>query len=137
MDYYRKKFYNKDTKEFKENAPKHILMLDFSGQELEKLCKGDKMMEKFKENVDALNDNSTVINFLTKEEEERIQKEAYMREGYENGIETGEKNGIKIGRKEERLALAKKMINKNININDIAEITNLSLEELQKLQKAA
>ena len=98
MNYYRKKFYNKDTKEFKENAPKHILMLDFSGQELEKLCKGDKMMEKFKENVNALNDNSTVINFLTKEEEERIQKEAYMREGYENGIEAGEKNGIKIGK---------------------------------------
>ena len=65
------------------------------------------MMEKFKENVNALNGNSTVTNFLTKEEE-RIQKEAYMREGYENGIETGEKNVIKIGRKEEKTDLAKK-----------------------------
>lgn len=38
MDYYRKKFYNKNTKEFKKDAPKHLLMLDFGGKELEKQC---------------------------------------------------------------------------------------------------
>lgn len=125
MDYYRKKFYNKNTKEFKKDAPKHLLMLDFGGKELEKLCKGDKMMEKFKENVERLNDDKTVINFLTDEEETRLKIEAYMREGYENGVEVGEK--------EAKLDLAKKMIAKKMKLEDISEITGLSTDELQKL----
>lgn len=125
MDYYRKKFYNKNTKEFKKDAPKHLLMLDFGGKELEKLCKGDKMMEKFKENVERLNDDKTVINFLTDEEETRLKIEAYMREGYENGVEAGEK--------ETKLDLAKKMIVKKMKLEDISEITGLSTDELKKL----
>lgn len=111
--------------EFKKDAPKHLLMLDFGGKELEKLCKGDKMMEKFKENVERLNDDKTVINFLTDEEETRLKIEAYMREGYENGVEAGEK--------ETKLDLAKKMIAKKIKLEDISEITGLSIDELKKL----
>ena len=78
-----------------------------------------------KENVERLNDDKTVINFLTDKEETRLKIEAYTREGYENGVEAGEK--------ETKLDLAKKMIAKKMKLEDISEITGLSIDELKKL----
>lgn len=75
--------------------------------------------------MERLNDDKTVINFLTDEEETRLKIEAYMREGYENGVKAGEK--------ETKLDLAKKMIAKKIKLEDISEMTGLSIDELKKL----
>lgn len=126
MDYYKEMFYNKDTKEFKKDAPKHLLMLDFGGKELEKLCKGEKMMEKFKENVERLNDDKIVIDFLTKEQEDELIKQSY----FEDGIDAG----IKQGKQEEKIDLAKKMIENNIDIETVSQITGLSIDVLENLK---
>ena len=122
MDYYKEMFYNKDTKEFRKDAPKHLLMLDFGGKELEKLCKGDAMMEKFKENVERLNDDKLVIDFLTKEQEEELIKQSYF------------EDGMDAGKQEEKIDLAKKMIDKNMKLEEISEITSLSIDTLKNLK---
>lgn len=142
MDYIKEVYYNKTTKKYKQDAPKHLLMLDSNKEELEKLCKGDKIMEKFKENVEKLNKDEIIIDFLTKEEEDELKKQSYLDEGYELGEEKGMKAGQKIGqkigkelgKKEEKENLAMKMIQKNMKLEDISEITGLSIDYLKKLK---
>ena len=82
-------------------------------------------MEKFKENVDKLNDDKTVIDFLTKEEEDEIIKTSY----YDDGLEAG----LKQGQMEEKLDLAKKMKESNIDLDLISKITGLSRKKLETL----
>ena len=138
MDYIKEVYYNKTTKKYKQNAPKHLLMLDSNKEELEKLCKGDKIMEKFKENVEKLNKDEIIIDFLTKEEEDELKKQSYLDEGYElgeeKGMKAGQKIGKELGKKEEKENLAVKMLENNIDISVVSKITGLSIEKLEKLK---
>lgn len=138
MDYIKEVYYNKTTKKYKQDAPKHLLMLDSNKEELEKLCKGDKIMEKFKENVEKLNKDEIIIDFLTKEEEDELKKQSYLDEGYElgeeKGMKAGQKIGKELGKKEEKENLAVKMLENNIDISVVSKITGLSIEKLEKLK---
>lgn len=75
--------------------------------------------------------------YLTGEEAERriaflIEKarkdEVTMREGYRE-------EGIEIGRKENKIEIAKNMLKEGMDINLIAKITKLPREEIEKLSK--
>ena len=57
--------------------------------------------------------------------------EGARREGKEEGIKEGEVKG----KKKKALEIARKMILKNIPIEEIMEITELTKEEIEKLQK--
>ena len=50
------------------------------------------------------------------------------------GIEQGLEKGIEEGKKETKLKTAKKMLLKNLDIQDISELTELSLEEIEELR---
>ena len=128
-----KKYNKKKEKKVKKDTPKHLLMLDANSEELKELCKGDAIMEKFKKNVDKLNDDKTVIDFLTKEEEDEIIKTSYYDDGLEAGLKQGEKHGKKLGQMEEKLDLAKKMKESNIDLDLISKITGLSRKKLETL----
>ena len=79
-------------------------------------------MEKFKENVERLNDDKLVIDFLTKEQEEELIKQSYF------------EDGMDAGKQEEKIDLAKKMIDKNMKLEEISEITSLSIDTLKNLK---
>ena len=53
--------------------------------------------------------------------------------GLEEGIQIGQKRGIQIGREEGMLDAARGMKTKGFPLEDIAQITGLSMEEIQKL----
>ena len=53
--------------------------------------------------------------------------------GLEEGIQIGQKRGIQIGREEGMLDAARGMKTKGFPLEDIAQITGLSTEEIQKL----
>ena len=58
------------------------------------------------------------------------------REGKAEGIAEGIAEGKKIGLAEEKLATAKRMLAKGCySLDDIAELTNLSLADVEKLMK--
>ena len=95
MDYFSRLYYNKG-----EVTDKHLLMLDLTGEELKKLCKGDKIMEKFQKNVEDLNDDADVIHFLSAEEEDEILKNTFKSEAFEEGEALGEAKGRTIGKAE-------------------------------------
>ncbi len=54
-------------------------------------------------------------------------------QGRRKGISEGRKEGIKEGIKEEKLQTAKKLLKKNMTIEQIIEITELTKEEIEKL----
>ena len=54
--------------------------------------------------------------------------------GRAQGIKEGRKEGIKEGKRAEKEDTARKMISKNMKIEDIIEITGLTKEEIEKLK---
>ena len=51
------------------------------------------------------------------------------------GIEQGKKEGIEQGRKEEKMEIAKNLLNTNLSDEDIAKATGLSIEEIMQLKE--
>ena len=55
-----------------------------------------------------------------------------IEKGKKEGIEQGEKNGIQ----KRNIEITKSMLAKNYNLNDISEITGLTIEEIKKFSKS-
>ncbi|WP_133512575.1 JAB domain-containing protein [Candidatus Thiosymbion oneisti] len=60
-------------------------------------------------------------------------KERYRNEGKKEGKKEGLKEGEEKGRKEEKIEMAKAMKRKGMDIQDIEDISGLTIEEIQKL----
>lgn len=90
-----------------------------------------KMAENEKEIKEAI---ETLENISSDEAKERI---AELRQKYimdrKAELETAEEKGIQKGIQKEKLETAKRMKNKNISIDEIAEITGLTKEQIQKI----
>ena len=100
-------------------------MIDMSYEELLKV-KGDKLMERLKDEAIKLNDDDDFVKLMSDEDEERLLKNSYIQDGYEKGIKQGiEQNTI---------LLTKNMLKENIDIEQISKITGLSIEEIEKIQ---
>src|SRR5690606_8594170 len=66
-------------------------------------------------------------------EKEKARKQG-LDEGREEGREEGLKEGLKEGRKEGALAIALKLKNMDMAVEDIVQATGLSAEEIEKLK---
>ena len=81
-----------------------IVALTLNRDELKDWCKGDPILEKFEREINALNDDEEFIKKV--EEEERMQA----------------------------IEIAKEMLEENKSIQEIAEITELTPEEIEELK---
>ena len=80
-------YHSSDKEKVKEALKyKHVLMLGLEGEELAKLCKGDKHMEKFRENVDRLNKDEGFRLLFSEEEDALRTHNTLMAESEEAGI---------------------------------------------------
>lgn len=70
-----------------------------------------------------------LINATKRAEEKGVEKG--IKKGIKKGKEEGKKEGISIGKEE----LIKNMLNKNMDINLISEIANISLERIEEIKK--
>jgi len=106
MDYYKNKCYNKN---------KFIkLLASESIEEMERISKGDKLMEEITNKVKRLNlDEEFYKQMVLPNDEEKLFKSALI---------------------EEKQEIAKKMLFKNSDIKFISEVTGLSEEEIKKLK---
>lgn len=66
--------------------------------------------------------------------EEGMQKG--LQKGLEKGIEKGMEKGIEKGIEKEKIEIAKKLLAKHIDIATIAEVTSLSIKNIQKLSSS-
>lgn len=114
MDYFEKKCYTECNEE--EKFLKFISSKN--KEELEKFCKGDKIMEKIKRNVLKLNTDKDLIESLYVEGEEERMLNTERKLGFESG----------------QVTIAKNMLSKGMNIQDISDVTGLTAEEINKLK---
>lgn len=93
-------------------------MLDMDYEKLTNF-KGDKIMDKLKNEALKLNNNDDFVKYLSDEDEERLLKNSFIEQGIEQN----------------KISTAKKMLEKNIDIDSIKEITGLSIDEIKELKK--
>ena len=138
MDYYDKIWYSKNEDEIKKNL--YMIMLDLDKKELENMPK-DKIVDKYITNVTIVNDDPEFQKYMSEEEDKKkIQnsllseaKEEGISQGISQGYTSGINDGISKGVSKEKVNIAKNMLNKNISIEDISDITGLSIEEIKKI----
>lgn len=134
VDKIKKECYNEGKKDFS-----FIAMLSSNKKELENICKGDDMMEKYEDEVNNLNEDQEFSDWISAEEDARkllnTQLKYAENKGEKRGKKIGEKRGEKRGIQKNTLEIAKKMIKDELDYKTITKYTGLSKEELEKLAK--
>ena len=110
------------------------LLVSRNKEEAKDLSRGNDMLEEVFNNMEELNMNEVFLGMYDEEEENKKMMNSMKLEGLEEGIEQGIEQGLKTGEKNKAIKIAKNMINKNIDINVISEVTGLSIEELENLK---
>ena len=131
MEKYKEIWYNRDEKEIEEN--KYIIMLDLLPEELKNLSKRNRMVLKYMSELERVNESPKFREFMSAEEDNRKIENSLREEYREEGLAEGREQGIKEGIKESSISIAKKMLQKNMDLNLISEVTELPIEELEKL----
>jgi len=136
MDYYDKIWYSKNEEEIKKNQ--YMIMLDLDKKELKNMPK-DKIVDKYITNVTIVNDDPEFQKYMSEEEDKRKIQNSLLSEAKEEGISqgytSGINDGISKGENKKSIEIAKNMLKKNMSIEDISDITGLSIEEINKLTK--
>ena len=117
-------------------------MMNLGLSDLERISKKDKVVGKYMEEIERVNKDPKFIEYMSDEEDQRKRINTMMKrateDGREEGITLGREEGITLGREEgilqEKRDSAKKMLEKNIPVEDISEITGLSEEEINELK---
>ena len=96
-------------------------------------------MESVAKKISKLSKEEEVQGIYLKEEQEafiRDQIKAYaMKDGYNDGLEKGMEKGLEKGALNKQKEIVINMLNKNMDIKTISDITGLSTCEIEKLQK--
>lgn len=128
VDLLKKLYYNKDIKSINKYKP--VIMLTLNKEELEEFSLGDERIMEYKDKVNELNSDDDFVTFISREEDQ---------EKTENALRTiiSEKNEELMTQKTKlnnvNIEHARKMKEKNIDLNTISEITGLSIKEIEKL----
>ncbi|MBP3841726.1 MAG: hypothetical protein IK997_06395, partial [Bacilli bacterium] len=95
------------------------------------------MVDKYMEEVVKVNEDPDFHQYMSWEEDQRkIQnsiRKQFREEGLAEGRKEGIKEGIKEGRAEANLEAAKKMIEKGYSLDEVSDITGLSIDKLNNL----
>ncbi len=118
MEKLKEIWYDKNELEIEKN--KYLLMLDMEISDLKKLSK-DQVVREYMEKIEKLNEDPIFINWITKEKDAQMIKNTQLYRATQEGINY------------EKIKISKTLLNKNMNIEDIMDITGLSKEELEKL----
>ena len=119
MDYYLNLWYSKDEKLI--DKYKYLIMLDLNKKDLNELSKKDKVINKYMEEVNKINEDPEFYEYISAEEDNRK---------IENSLRSQYKRE---GREEAKLEAAKNLKNNGVSIEIIANSLSLSKEEIEKL----
>lgn len=133
MDYYMNLWYSKDERGIEDN--KYLIMMDLKPKELELLSKKDRVVSKYMGEIERINTNSELYEYMSAEEDNRKIENSLKTQFRKEGLAEGRAEGKKEGMKEASLEHDKKMLEKGIDINDISDITGLSIEEINNINK--
>ena len=136
------KYYNYG-KEKLTRFEKGILILKLNDKkELREISKGDEMLMRVEKKIEELSKNPDAVNYIDIEKameygHKKDIKEAHdsgFEEGHSSGFNEGHSSGFEEGREKNKIGIAKKLLQKKMNIKDIIEITDLSKEQIDDLK---
>ena len=120
-------YYNseKETRKYKYLT---LLTLENKIKIKEYIEKGEELMGEFMSELEKFNEYERLTRGLPTEEEDRIKVENTLKlNAYEEGLEKGTSENTK--------KIALKMIKSGYDLEEISNLTNLSLEELKKFSE--
>ena len=132
MEKYKEMWYHGSEKEKEEN--KFLIMLDLNEEELKKI-KGDKVVSKYMKEINKLNNDSEFVEYMSAEEDARKIYNSRMYDAREKGFKQGYDEGIEKGIEQNKIEIAKNLLNNNVDINVISLSTGLSQEEIKNLSR--
>ena len=132
------KYYNKNRKEDLTFFEKSLVILTPENKdELRKLCDGDEILMSVEKKIEELSLNEEIVGLYDAAQIEKKVLNTKIRnakeEGIQQGLEQGLEQGIQQGLEQGKIDTAKKMLEKNMDINTISEITGLTTEEITNL----
>ena len=128
MDIIMNFWYSLDIEKVTEYS--HLIMLDLEKNSLKELVKYDGKVDDYMEKITKLNTDANFWEVFTPEEDERYIRNTIKRESEKKG----EKIGTLKGERKKSREIAKNMLAKNLDLNLIMDVTNLSKNEIMKLQ---
>ena len=142
VDLLKKLYYNKDIKSINKYKP--VIMLTLNKEELEEFSLGDERIMEYKDKVNELNSDDDFVTFISREEDQEKTENALRtiisekNEELKNSREELKNSKEELKTKKTKLnnvniEHARKMKEKNIDLNAISEITGLTIEEIEKL----
>ena len=123
--------YNKDVDE--EIVKFSKLLKSKTIEELKENFKGDEEYMSGIEKVEDLISDPNFAGAYDIEERRQEELEDFYDTGYRKGKEAGIVHGMEVATKKSKIEIAKAMLKRNMELKDISEITELSIEEIEKL----
>ena len=101
--------------------------------ELARQVLDEDKVQKLMEAVINMSKDEFIIHEWQKEKMDALVKHNELEGAKSEGHDEGFAEGKSIGIKESKLEIAQKMLNKKMSIEDISEVTGLTIQEIQKL----
>ena len=102
-------------------------------QVISKLLNEDEVKE-FMESVIIMSGNEPILTEFERQRLEAIKEMSIIENATNDGKEAGKKEGFEIGKQENKIETARKMLEDNLDIKMISKYTGLSSEEIKELK---
>ena len=132
IDKYIENYYN-NSKKFTKGE-ELVIMLDLDKKELEELSEKSDIVDNFKEDVIKANEDKLVVEWISKEEEQKQYEEVMYEKGLTQGKEQGLSQGKQEGIEQNKIDVAKEMLELNMDLDVISKVTKLAKNEIESLR---
>ena len=109
-------------------------MLDLEKKELEELSEKSEIVDNFKEDVIKANEDELIVNWISREEEQKQYEEVLYEKGLSQGKQQGLSEGIEKGLMKKSNEIAKKMLELNMDLETISKVTGLTIDEIKNFK---
>ena len=91
-------------------------------------------MKNFKEEVIKANNDEFVVDWISREEEQKQYEEVMYEKGLIQGKEQGLSQGKQEGIRQNKIDVAKEMLELNMDLETISKVTKLAKEQIESLK---
>ena len=102
-------------------------------EELLEVSKGDKSMSEVYKKLDDLSKDKYYALLYDEEEKKAYENKCILEDAIEDAKENGYNSGLNDGESKKSIEIVKNMLKKNMSIEDISDVTGLTIEEIKTL----
>ena len=103
-------------------------------EELLEVSKGDKDMSEVYKKLDDLSKDKYYALLYDEEEKKAYENKCILEDAIEDAKENGYSSGYNSGKSDGVSNIAKNMLKKNMSIEDISDVTGLTIDEINNLK---